>query len=159
METTTSLIHHLKNNPKLPALGNITFTQGEQFSWQPKVKTITYNPNTASVNELLLHECGHATLGHNDQPHGINLIDRERDAWDEAKRIATYTDTTIQDETVDEALDSYRDWLHARSLCPSCGATGVQNSQKPEFSCLACGHIWRVNDGRMCALRRYPMEP
>lgn len=81
----------------------------------------------------------------------------ERDAWQYAKDTLGQTyDQAILDDTVEDALDSYRDWLHARSTCPACQATGIQ-TKKEEYKCLACRTKWRVNEARICALRRYKL--
>ena len=75
-------------------------------------------------------------------------------AWDKALQLAPEYDVAITDELIEESLDTYRDWLHSRSLCPHCNATGVQTATR-HYQCLACHHAWRVNEARTCALRRY----
>ena len=80
----------------------------------------------------------------------------ERAAWDKAVLIALDFGQTIDTNTVESTLDSYRDWLHARSTCPNCQATGLQ-IKKQTYSCPACRHTWRVNEARICALRRFSL--
>ena len=64
----------------------------------------------------------------------------------------------LNEEVIQEHLDTYRDWLHARSICPSCTANGYQISSHT-YECPACLHTWRVNEARICALRRYSLTP
>lgn len=97
-------------------------------------------------------------LGHQDYDKDIRLIQMERDAWAYATAsLAARYNVDISDDTVQTALDTYRDWLHARSQCPSCQATGVQVKQHT-YKCLACSRLWKVNEARLCALRRYKLN-
>ena len=129
------------------------FVTGDDCRWHPETQTVTYT--TTSRPAEILHEVGHACLAHQDFSRDIQLLAMERDAWQYATTtLAPKYAVTITEESIDEALDSYRDWLHARSLCPQCGATGVQ-SGRAGYRCLACLTTWRVNDARQCALRRY----
>lgn len=129
-----------------------TFTAGDTNRWHPQKKAIYYTEDDA---KLLLHELAHALLDHSDYKRDLELLAIERDAWAYAKeQLAPQYDTMISQDDIDTSLDSYRDWLHARSTCPSCAATGIQ-SQASTYRCLACHTIWRVNEARICALRRY----
>lgn len=148
MPSIASLISNLADH--YPAL---RFTPGEVCDWHPDSQTITYRPDAPAAD--ILHEVGHALLGHADFSRDIQLLAMERDAWEHARTVvAPRYGLTIDETTVDTALDSYRDWLHARSQCPSCSATGVQTARQ-RYRCLACQTEWRVNDARQCALRRY----
>lgn len=148
--TLSSLLMQLKAD-----YPDITFSEGDDFLWSPPEKTIYYNPSDPQAGPLLLHELAHATLGHSSYHRDIELIAIERAAWDEAKANLEPTYSVIIDEDLaEETLDTYRDWLHSRSTCPHCSATGLQTKQK-EYTCLACQHHWRVNEARICALRRY----
>lgn len=103
----------------------------------------------------LLHETAHALLSHTDFTYDINLLKLEREAWTYAKdNLALPYKVEISESTVEQALDSYRDWLHGRSACPDCRQNGIQNSDQ-SYTCVACGQNWRANDARRCALRRY----
>lgn len=130
------------------------FEPGETFAWQP-AKTTVYFIANSDDSPALLHETAHALLGHQEYSRDITLLAMERDAWQYARgKLAKRYGTKITEEAIDEALDSYRDWLHARSTCPQCGATGLQ-TKKHEYKCLTCPTKWRANEARMCALRRY----
>jgi hypothetical protein len=135
----------------------ITFVEGDDFHWSPSNKTVTYLNDSNDQAAPLLHELSHALLGHDDYKKDISLIEMERDAWQYAKdTLGPLYDQVISDDTIEDALDSYRDWLHARSTCPTCQATGIQ-TKKEEYKCLACHARWRVNEARICALRRYAL--
>ena len=155
MARITSLISKLKNNAQLQAaLPNLTLKEGEIFGWDHTAHAVTYDPSHPQLEPLLLHEVGHAMLGHTNYKRDIELIEMERAAWEEAEKLGEQYSVVIDESLVEETLDTYRDWLHERSTCPHCRATGVQTGAR-QYTCLACQHIWRVNEARTCALRRY----
>ena len=78
----------------------------------------------------------------------------ERAAWDKALELAKTVNVDIDEELIETSLDTYRDWLHDRSTCPSCNATGIEAS-KQQYECISCHTTWRVNEARDCSLRRY----
>lgn len=135
---------------------DITFQESDSFKWSPNTSTVSVGKlHTEHDLATLLHETGHALAGHNSYSQDIQLLKLEREAWDIAReQLTPLFGLTITDETVEEALDSYRDWLHARSICPECSSTGVQQDES-HYRCLACSTIWKVNDARTCQLRRY----
>lgn len=134
-----------------------TFTVGQIFHWSPQEKTIFFDKNVFD-GAALLHEISHALLGHRDYTRDLELIEMERDAWQyAANELGERYKVTIDDATIQDALDTYRDWLHARSTCPSCNAIGLQMS-KQLYRCIACHGIWKVNEARTCALRRYILK-
>ena len=148
------LISKLGNNHS-PAIGMpLTFVKSDVFGWNANERTVMYAPDAPHAPAFLLHELGHALLGHADYSDDIHLLAMERAAWDKALQLAPEYDVAITDELIEESLDTYRDWLHSRSLCPHCNATGVQTAPR-HYQCLACHHAWRVNEARTCALRRY----
>ncbi len=125
------------------------FVEGDDFHWSPEKKTIDY---TTGPDALLLHELGHALLDHKDYASDIGLLAMERDAWDKARTLPY--GVALSDDIIQDHLDTYREWLHARSTCPKCGATGHQ-VKKLGYHCVACGADWRVNEARVCGLKRY----
>lgn len=135
----------------------ITFTPGNNFQWSPYEATVYY-PSESTDSATLLHEVGHALLGHDSYTKDIQLIEIERDAWEYARQNLSSRYNSLIDETiVQDSLDTYRDWLHARSTCPNCQATGVQTKAQ-QYKCVACHTQWRVNEARICALRRYTLH-
>ncbi len=149
MPQTASILTKLKRE-----YPQFTFKSGQDSLWSPSDKTIYFDKTSPDQSAFLLHELSHALLGHMDYGYDIQLIAMERQAWDYAIKLSTSYGLSISDNLVQSHLDSYRDWLHARSICPSCSSNGLQTGRKT-YSCLACGHKWRVNEARTCALRRY----
>jgi hypothetical protein len=135
-----------------------SFVSADEFRWLPHKNTIFYDP-TSSETGFLLHELAHAILDHATFTRDIRLIEMERDAWEYAKTtLGDRYGLAINETVIEDSLDTYRDWLHARSTCPHCSATGLQ-TQQTTYRCVACHHTWRVNDSRSCALRRYSLSP
>lgn len=149
MRSTSSLIHKLKTD-----YPQFTFFDSDSFSWNPTTKTIAFQLQAVNAAPLLLHELGHALLGHDTYRRDVELVAMESAAWEEARKLAATYTIRYSEADAQDHLDTYRDWLHARSTCPKCTATGYQNSDH-HYRCPACGHEWRVNDARVCALRRY----
>lgn len=149
MQSTNSLISQLKRD-----YPEFLFREADQFSWSPKGKTVYYNTSIENADSFLLHELSHGLLEHADYHRDVELLSMERDAWDKAVELGSSYEVVISDEVVESTLDSYRDWLHARSTCPHCTANGLQTGPKT-YRCIACDHSWKVNEARMCALRRY----
>jgi hypothetical protein len=150
MHTTNSLAVKLRT-----AYPQFQFLEDKEFRWSPQEKTVFYRED-GNFHELL-HELAHAVLGHTTYGKDMQLIEIERDAWDYAAiSLAPLYNLIIEDDHIQEALDTYRDWLHARSRCPTCSATGVQ-TKTSYYRCVACGNHWRVNDARNCMLRRYSL--
>lgn len=149
MPSMSSLIHKLKTT-----YTDISFVEAEQFSWSPSNKTVFYTTSTPNASHLLLHELSHALLGHHDYRRDIELVAMETAAWEKAKEYAETFKVRLSENAIQDHLDTYRDWLHARSSCPECSANGYQ-TEAFHYECPACLHKWRVNEARLCALRRY----
>lgn len=131
---------------------HLTFQPSTEFGWSSAEETIFYVAHDSP--SLLLHELGHAQLKHTDYKRDIELIAFERDAWDYAvQELSPPYSITITENEIEEALDTYRDWLHARSSCPRCSSTGLQTT-RDSYRCLACRASWNVNEARTCGLRR-----
>ncbi|HET8884083.1 MAG TPA: hypothetical protein VFM68_01285 [Candidatus Saccharimonadales bacterium] len=149
MPSTTSLATKLQKD-----FPHFAFTSSDGFRWSPNDTTVFYDA-TSNNQAALLHELSHAILDHTQYTKDIELVEMERDAWEHASTsLGSRYGVVIADATIQDSLDSYRDWIHSRSTCPHCQATGVQ-VKKNQYKCLACNTQWRVNDARVCALRRY----
>lgn len=85
----------------------------------------------------LLHEVGHALSGHRDFRTDPERLKMEREAWERARELATTYNIWYDEEFVEGALDTYRDWLHQRSACPECGLTRYQ-TQDGRWHCPGC---------------------
>lgn len=134
-------------------LPEVTFTESDHFAWSPATSTISYDPSADGAIWQLLHETGHAICQHANYKRDIQLLGYEVDAWTAAQQLATEMNITIPDDIIEEHIDTYRDWLHARSQCTACAQTGIQTSSDT-YRCLHCPTTWRVNDSRQCGLRR-----
>jgi len=144
--------------PKLEvAYPDFTFLPGTRFAWSPDTETVFYDETDPDNTSLLLHELAHGTLHHHDYSKDVELVALEAAAWDKAVEISLQYDLEIDDDTIQDNLDTYREWLHARSTCPECDATGYQTG-KATYNCVACTHTWRVNEARICGLRRYSVK-
>ena len=147
-----SIFSALKSN-----FPEFNFRVGDQYYWSPSTQAIYYSPlEDGSINfPILLHELSHALLGHSEYKKDIDLIKMERDAWEKAFEIAPKYGISISPDLIEESMNSYRDWMYERSLCPTCGAVGIEVSGK-SYKCIACsGPQWRPNEARTCGLRRY----
>lgn len=150
MPAITSLIKQLQGD-----YPDISFIKSDTFSWSPSSNTVSFDDSQPHAAAYCLHELSHAILQHHNYARDIDLIKLERDAWDFAKStLAARYSASLLDDVIQDNLDTYREWLHARSTCPQCSAIGVQAAQH-EYHCLACKQQWRVNEARLCALRRY----
>lgn len=131
----------------------VTFTANNEFRWSPEEKTIYYI--LGDEPSLFLHELGHSLLEHSHYKRDVELVTMERQAWEYAKdNLSSRYAIEISNDTIEDNLDTYRDWLHSRSICPRCQSTGRQ-TQKEIYACPGCRSSWRVNDARICHLRRY----
>lgn len=151
MAATTTAFNSLLQ--KLSAdFPDITYDTGDDFRWSSSVKTVYFQPDSKDLTTLL-HETAHALLNHSSYDQDIDLIHLEREAWNKTVELGERYGVTINEETVETALDTYREWLHARSLCPSCHQNGVQTAENT-YTCVICGQKWNVNDARSCGLKR-----
>jgi len=132
------------------AYPDITFELSDNFCWHSSSKVVTYYI-TGKESDIwsTLHEVGHGLLGHTDYESDTDLIQKELAAWDKALQLAKLLKVAIDQDHVEDCLDSYRDWAHRRSSCPVCSLQGIQ---KPSGSyyCLNCAHVWVVSQERLC---------
>lgn len=134
---------------------NLIFKKDRKFLWSPIKNIVFYNETDTHAKAFILHEVAHSLINHNSYKKDIELLIIEREAWDLAIHdLALRYKVDIDEEFVQTSLDSYRDWLHDRSTCPSCSSSGLQVSADT-YRCIACGQTWRVNEARNCTLRRY----
>jgi ribosomal protein L37AE/L43A len=128
---------------------DLAFIAGKQEHWSPKTNTITYNSNQ-SYKQLcygLLHELAHALLEHSNYGSDFELLKLERDAWELAEELGRKYGVRIDPNHIQNCLDTYRNWLHRRSACPTCNTHVLQRD--PEFyHCYNCQTIWKVTSGR-----------
>ena len=131
---------------------NLTFVEGSLLCWSPEKQEIYYDPS-GGLSSLygVLHEIGHARLGHASYDSDIDLLKKEAEAWQEALRLAPLYGLELNSSHVQDCIDTYREWLYRRSTCPLCGAKGVQSGRT--YTCINCTNQWIVSSARF--LRPY----
>ncbi len=134
----------------------LKFSPADSFYWSPEVKEIFYdNKANGKLNEWsLLHETGHALLNHSHYDADYMLIKLEIEAWQKAKEISSLLDLKIDEEHIQDCLDTYRDWLYKRSDCPKCSNKSLQESDFKHYRCFNCHSRWRVSASRFCRTYR-----
>lgn len=130
---------------------DLLLKSGETYYWSPSDKTVFYRSEDTSQegNWALLHESGHAILNHENYFSDFELVKLEVEAWEKAKEIATDFGLEIDEDHIQDCLDSYRDWLHKRSLCPDCRLSSVQTDERT-YTCIFCQKKWQVTAERFC---------
>ena len=130
---------------------DFTIRPGRRFAWKPP-RTIIYEQNgtypPAYFALLTLHELGHAVLGHKHYSLAVDRLKIESAAWSEARRLfRSYQKRGILPESwswdagfVEDQLDTYRTWLHQKSLCKTCGLTRYQTPDGA-WHCPRCDQI------------------
>lgn len=128
----------------------LTFKSGSEFYWSPK-EQVVYHSNTKRRSDTwtLLHEASHGILQHKTFTSDFELLQLELAAWEKAKELARHYRVSINLDHIEDCLDTYRDWLHKRSLCPSCGTKSLQ-ATSVTYSCFNCNDTWRVSSSRLC---------
>lgn len=133
-------------------LPSVKLEQGDAFYWSPSKQIITYNK--VGVDEetgkwALLHEASHAILKHSNYGSDLGLLKLEVSAWEHAKKLAGDLDIHIDENHIQDCLDTYRDWLHRRSTCPNCQVVCIQQSPTT-YRCHNCLTTWTVSASRFC---------
>ena len=135
---------------------NFNFCLGDRYCWSPGDQTITYSEDSIEDEGCwaLLHETGHASLNHLTYSSDYELLKMEVAAWEKAKSLASELGIKIPEDHIQECLDSYRDWLYKRSICPECGTKTIQNDLSNSYSCFNCHACWQVSPSRFCRAYR-----
>ena len=128
---------------------NINYQAADSYYWSPKNNTVFYQENDQSEvgRWTLLHETCHGLLQHTSYVTDFDLIRLELDAWEEAKVLAKSFNINIDEDHVQDCLDSYRDWQYKRSICPHCNLGGIQTDAKT-YTCIFCERSWTVSKER-----------
>lgn len=132
---------------------SVTFEKAVSSKWEPVTNTISYNSQQPDVIWSILHEIGHMEAQHSAYRFDIQLLTMETEAWTIAKKLAKKYRYSLDDDYVQDCLDSYRDWLYKRSSCPLCKQAGIQNDTST-YKCINCGKLWKVTMSRFCRAYR-----
>lgn len=138
---------------------SVSFQEGDTFFWSPQTLTIAYSDVKLETDQgkwSLLHEVAHATLNHKSYDSDFGLLKLEVEAWDKAKKLGKDLKIVMDEEYIQDCLDTYRDWLHRRSTCPTCGNVGLQLIPT-EYHCHNCLSQWTVSESRFCRPYRRKM--
>ncbi|OGL29576.1 hypothetical protein A3D14_01680 [Candidatus Saccharibacteria bacterium RIFCSPHIGHO2_02_FULL_47_12] len=142
-----SILAKLKQD--FPALN---FEPSQSFYWSPRTKKVFFK-QVGSTDEVaiwsLLHEVGHALLNHQIYESDFELLNIEVEAWTKAQELAINYGYEIDQEHVQDCLDTYRDWLYQRSTCPTCLNCSLQIDSRT-YRCFNCSTVWHVSSSRMC---------
>ena len=134
----------------------LTFRVADQFCWSPENREIMYiqSADSQTARWALLHETSHALLNHQTYTNDFELIAMEAAAWQHAQQLAIQLGVgVINDNHMQDCLDTYRDWLHKRCLCPTCGTRCLQENGR-RYRCHNCGASWQVTPSRFCRAYR-----
>lgn len=112
------------------------FIIGKKFAFRPP-RTVVIGPSEPFSQLLTLHEVGHAVCGHKDFKMDIMRLKMENQAWEEARKLARVYQIEVNEDLIQDELDTYRDWLHQKSRCPNCGLTRFQTSDG-QYHCPRC---------------------
>ena len=115
------------------------FKEGKKFAFRPP-KTIILGPVEPFYELLALHEVSHAILKHKDFKMDIERLKMENEAWEKAKELAKHYKIGINEDLIQDELDTYRDWLHQKSRCPKCGLTRFQTPDS-QYHCPRCENL------------------
>jgi hypothetical protein len=131
----------------------VQFHVSDTFRWSSETGTVFYDPVGDAPLWSLLHEVGHVNRRHSAFHSDTALIRMEMEAWDTAKELAKNYDCPINEDYIQDCIDSYRSWQHSRSTCPVCELTGIEQSSG-QYLCFNCSALWSVSLNRMCRTYR-----
>ena len=123
------------------------FIPGRFFMWSPHNTAIVYDTRRKNKNDgkiALVHEIGHALLGHRIYKYDMELIQMEMDAWDVVRQLAPKYGLEIDEQHIARCISTYDSWLTKRATCPDCQNFSLQKG-RDKYGCFACGSIWDVN--------------
>lgn len=127
----------------------LRFTAGSQFCWSPETAEVIYDAQATGhkAEWSLLHETGHGLLEHTTYNADFQLLRLEVAAWQEAVALGKELGVAIDEDHIQDCLDTYRDWLYRRSICPQCHTKCLQQDSG-DYHCFNCHAVWKVSDSR-----------
>lgn len=115
------------------------FVSGKRFAFRPP-KTIVLGPPEPFSELLTLHEVSHAILKHKAFRVDVERLKMENEAWSKARELAGRYDIEVNEDIIQDELDTYRDWLHTKSRCKKCGLTCYQTPDGT-YHCPRCENL------------------
>ena len=132
---------------------DIRFEEADNFRWSAEKSTVYYTAAAEDAVWSLLHELGHMTSRHKVYNTDAMLVRMEVEAWQKAGQLAGHYGLAIDEDYIQDCIDSYRDWQYRRSTCPDCSQTGVEKAGG-NYKCINCRHSWQVTPNRFCRVYR-----
>ncbi|MBQ6130088.1 hypothetical protein IJI72_00065 [Candidatus Saccharibacteria bacterium] len=123
-------------NKIITAFPDLVFKPNKKFTFRPK-KTIYYEIKNDHFPLLLLHETAHALLNHYSFDTSLERLTIERDAWEKTRSLCKKFAQPFDEDFAEANLNTYRDWLHQKTLCKVCGLTCLEVSSTTLF-CPFC---------------------
>ena len=138
-------------NTLLKQYPGLSFVDDNSFFWSPKDKSVHFSADRLAEAQgqwSLIHELAHGLLEHSTYITDYELLSYEVADWQKALEIAPKYNINIDAEHIEECLDSYRDWLYARSTCPTCHLNSLQ-IRPDSYKCRNCICKWRASPYRL----------
>lgn len=103
-----------------------TFRLRTRFSFHPP-KTINLGSlDDPNFHLLSLHELAHAELGHFSFSTDAERLKMEVAAWQTTAKLCQKFDIPFDHSFAETELETYRNWLHQKSICKKCHLTRFQ---------------------------------
>ena len=131
----------------IAAYSQHTFLPAAHFSYDAADEVINYFPQALKTNSgkiALLHEISHCELGHFHYVSDLQLYAMEIDAWLLTRKLAKKFNIPVEEDYIDECIESYNQWIEKRGTCPRCSTFCAQKTEV-EFECYNCLTCWRVS--------------
>ena len=125
----------------IEAYPNLTFKPGRKFLFRPP-KSIHYLETDENFRFLLLHELAHALLGHYTFDRSLERLQIERDAWAKTRELCCLYSIPFDDNLAEAELNTYRDWVHQKTLCKHCGLSCLEVSSESLY-CPSCQKFYK----------------
>lgn len=109
---------------------------GKKYTFRPP-RTIVLGPPEPFSELLALHELSHAILKHKTFRMDVERLKMESGAWAKARELAVRYNVEVNEDFIQDELDTYRDWLHTKSKCKKCGLTRYQTPDGA-YHCPRC---------------------
>ena len=120
---------------------DFTFRPGHKFLFRPP-KSIRYLESDENFRMLLLHELAHALLHHFSFDRSLERLQIERDAWAKTRELCTLHSVPFDEELAEAELNTYRDWVHQKTLCKHCGLSCLEVSSESLY-CPFCQKMYK----------------
>lgn len=133
---------------------SLQFINSDIFYWSSDENAVYFNSKLLNSGEgvhSLLHETSHGLLHHQSFAYDVELLKMEIEAWTHAKGLLRKFGIEPETERIEQCLNTYRDWIYERSICPCCNQTGIQQSDQ-SYRCIACLSAWKVPVNQNCRI-------